>query len=106
MSGISHVFCLCGVRGTRAVRASVLDALQRADFDAAAARERERGLGRRPLRIERGLDRRSALFDRAVRLPLDQAPHAHREPSRRGEALDGAVSERRGIQALGDAVGK
>ena len=75
-------------------------------LDAAAFRERDGGLCRRALRVERRLERRTAALDRAIRLPLGEPPDTHREPARRRKSLDRAVFQPGVGQALGDAIGE
>jgi hypothetical protein len=83
-----------------------LEALERPDLDAASLREGEGCLHRRALRIEGRLDRRTAALDRAIGLSLREPAHAHREPPRCGEALDGTVLEPGLAESPGDSVGK
>ena len=83
-----------------------LEVLEGRDLHAAALRERERGLGRRALRVEGGLERRAASLDGAVGLPLGQTAHAHGQAPRRRETFDRAVQEASFVEALADARGE
>ena len=83
-----------------------LDLLERRDVDAAATREREGGLRRGTVRIERGLHGRAALFERTVRLLFDELLHAHGQPARGRECLERLVRDAGVLESLGHAFGK
>ncbi len=83
-----------------------LELLEGVHLDSAGLGKRSCRLRGRALRVERRLERRAALFDRAVRLLLDQLAHAHRQTARRGEMLDAFVRQPRAGESLRDAVRK